>query len=127
MGPTLHRLWCCCRHPPERRLRNGCRACSNGHANRLVIWNFSAASCPTLGRTAQRQAQIARKMPRPRENHRGMLKDADYSDKMRSRPTVSVIIANHNGGAHLGDAIKSVQKQTLRNIEIIVSDSLGRL
>src|ERR1700693_1467899 len=61
-------------------------------------------------------------MPRPRENHRGMLKDADYSDKMRSRPTVSVIIANHNGGAHLGDAIKSVQKQTLRNIEIIVSD-----
>jgi glycosyltransferase involved in cell wall biosynthesis len=48
-----------------------------------------------------------------------MLKD---SDKRRSRPTVSVIIANYNGGAHLGHAIKSVQKQTLRNIEIIVSD-----
>ena len=51
-----------------------------------------------------------------------MLKDADCSDDRRSRPTVSVIIANYNGSAHLADAIKSIQKQTLRNIEIIVSD-----
>ena len=51
-----------------------------------------------------------------------MTKDTSYSDQRRSRPTVSVIIANYNGSAHLADAIKSVQKQTLRNIEIIVSD-----
>jgi succinoglycan biosynthesis protein ExoO len=51
-----------------------------------------------------------------------VLNDANNSDKGRSRPNVSVIIANYNGGAHLGDAIKSVQKQTLKNIEIIVSD-----
>jgi succinoglycan biosynthesis protein ExoO len=51
-----------------------------------------------------------------------MLKNADCSDDRPSRPTVSVIIANYNGGAHLADAIKSIQNQTLRNIEIIVSD-----
>jgi succinoglycan biosynthesis protein ExoO len=51
-----------------------------------------------------------------------MLKDADCSDDRRSQPTVSVIIANYNGSAHLADAIKSIQKQTLKNIEIIVCD-----
>jgi succinoglycan biosynthesis protein ExoM len=38
------------------------------------------------------------------------------------RPVVSVIMANFNGGAHLADAIRSAQNQTLRDIEIIVSD-----
>jgi glycosyltransferase involved in cell wall biosynthesis len=40
----------------------------------------------------------------------------------RLDPLVSVVMANFNGSAHLGEAIKSVQKQTLRNLEIIVSD-----
>ena len=35
---------------------------------------------------------------------------------------VSVIIANHNGEKFIADAIRSACRQTLRNIEIIVSD-----
>lgn len=38
------------------------------------------------------------------------------------RPTVSIIMANYNGAAYLADAIESVENQTLRNIEIIISD-----
>lgn len=38
------------------------------------------------------------------------------------RPVVSVIIANYNGAAYLAAAIRSAQRQTLRNLEIIVSD-----
>ena len=38
------------------------------------------------------------------------------------RPVVSVIIANFNGAAYLAEAVRSAQQQTLRNIEIIVSD-----
>jgi glycosyltransferase involved in cell wall biosynthesis len=37
-------------------------------------------------------------------------------------PIVSVIMANYNGSPYLADAIRSVQKQTLHDIEIIVSD-----
>jgi glycosyltransferase involved in cell wall biosynthesis len=37
-------------------------------------------------------------------------------------PTVSVIMANYNGAAHLADAIESARRQTLNDIEIIVSD-----
>ena len=51
-----------------------------------------------------------------------MLRNANVSERWQSRPIVSVVMANYNGGAYLGDAIKSVQRQTLRNIEIIVSD-----
>jgi glycosyltransferase involved in cell wall biosynthesis len=40
----------------------------------------------------------------------------------RSGPLVSVVMANFNGSAHLAEAIGSAQKQTLHNIEIIVSD-----
>ena len=35
---------------------------------------------------------------------------------------VSVIIANYNGEKFIADAIRSACRQTLRNIEIIVSD-----
>jgi glycosyltransferase involved in cell wall biosynthesis len=35
---------------------------------------------------------------------------------------VSVIIANHNGETFIADAVRSACRQTLRNIEIIVSD-----
>jgi glycosyltransferase involved in cell wall biosynthesis len=38
------------------------------------------------------------------------------------QPTVSVIMANYNGAAHLADAIRSAQSQSLRDLEIIVSD-----
>ena len=44
------------------------------------------------------------------------------ADPPHGRPMVSVIMANYNGAAHLVDAIESVQKQSLHNIEIIVSD-----
>jgi glycosyltransferase involved in cell wall biosynthesis len=46
----------------------------------------------------------------------------DHPDPMPGRPLVSVIMANFNSGAHLADAIGSVQKQTLRDLEIVVSD-----
>ena len=37
-------------------------------------------------------------------------------------PVVSVIMANYNGSAYLGDAIASVRRQSLRELELIVSD-----
>ncbi|HEY1982384.1 MAG TPA: glycosyltransferase [Xanthobacteraceae bacterium] len=37
-------------------------------------------------------------------------------------PVVSVIMANFNGAAHLAEAIESAQRQTLHNLEILVSD-----
>ena len=39
-----------------------------------------------------------------------------------STPSVSVIVANYNGAAHLAEAITSAQRQSLRDLEIIVSD-----
>ena len=39
-----------------------------------------------------------------------------------SRPTVSVVMANFNGAAHVEEAIRSVQAQTISDFEIIVSD-----
>jgi glycosyltransferase involved in cell wall biosynthesis len=39
-----------------------------------------------------------------------------------SRPVVSIIIANHNGAAYLPETLRSAQRQTLSNLEIIVSD-----
>ncbi len=41
---------------------------------------------------------------------------------VRGRPIVSVVMANFNGGTHLADAVRSVQAQSLAEIEIIVSD-----
>jgi succinoglycan biosynthesis protein ExoO len=41
------------------------------------------------------------------------------------RPTVSVVMANFNGGAYLADAVRSVQSQTLSDLEIIVSDDFS--
>lgn len=38
------------------------------------------------------------------------------------RPRVSVVMANFNGGKYLLDAIRSIQEQTERDLEIIVSD-----
>jgi glycosyltransferase involved in cell wall biosynthesis len=38
------------------------------------------------------------------------------------RPTISVVMANFNGGAYLTEAVRSVQSQTLSNLELIVSD-----
>jgi glycosyltransferase involved in cell wall biosynthesis len=40
----------------------------------------------------------------------------------RRPPTVSVILANYNRAAYLTDSIRSACRQTLQNIEIIVSD-----
>jgi succinoglycan biosynthesis protein ExoM len=39
-----------------------------------------------------------------------------------SGPLVSVVMANHNGARCLAEAIASVQRQSLRDLEIIVSD-----
>jgi glycosyltransferase involved in cell wall biosynthesis len=39
-----------------------------------------------------------------------------------SGPIVSVIMANYNGARHLAEAIESVRRQTLRDLEIIISD-----
>jgi succinoglycan biosynthesis protein ExoO len=38
------------------------------------------------------------------------------------KPIVSVIMANYNGARYLLDAIMSVRKQTLRDLELIISD-----
>jgi glycosyltransferase involved in cell wall biosynthesis len=55
-------------------------------------------------------------MPAPQH----VISDAIGSDA--SRPAVSIIIANHNGAAYLGETLRSAQRQTLSNLEIIVSD-----
>jgi glycosyltransferase involved in cell wall biosynthesis len=44
------------------------------------------------------------------------------SGRVCDQPIITVIMANYNGSAYLTEAIASVQKQTLKNIEIIVSD-----
>jgi succinoglycan biosynthesis protein ExoO len=41
---------------------------------------------------------------------------------MTARPEVSVIMANYNGGAYLGDAVRSVLTQTLTSLELIIVD-----
>jgi glycosyltransferase involved in cell wall biosynthesis len=43
-------------------------------------------------------------------------------DHTASPPTVSIVMANYNGAAYLAHAIGSVQSQSLRDLEIIVSD-----
>ncbi len=50
------------------------------------------------------------------------MKTTDLPVTARGWPIVSVVMANFNGGAHLADAIRSVQEQSLAEIEIIVSD-----
>ncbi len=54
----------------------------------------------------------------------GRLIELDLSVSLQppSRPRVSVIMANFNGGTYLRDAVESVLSQSLRNIELIVSD-----
>jgi GT2 family glycosyltransferase len=46
----------------------------------------------------------------------------DAHDHTAPPPTVSIVMANYNGAAHLADAIGSAQSQSLRDLEIIVSD-----
>src|SRR5690349_15170245 len=43
-------------------------------------------------------------------------------DNGSSEVEISVIVANYNGEKFLADAIRSVCNQSLRNIEVIVSD-----
>ena len=50
------------------------------------------------------------------------MKPTDLPVSARGHPVVTVVMANFNGGAYLADAIGSVQAQTLRDLEIIVSD-----
>jgi len=50
------------------------------------------------------------------------MRASDTHDHTAPQPTVSVITANYNGAAHLADAIRSAQSQSLRDLEIIVSD-----
>jgi len=50
------------------------------------------------------------------------MRSPDPAERVPLRPAVSVIMANYNGAAHLADAIRSIQGQTLRDLEIIVSD-----
>jgi GT2 family glycosyltransferase len=46
----------------------------------------------------------------------------EASQQLGDHPQVSVVMANFNGGAYLAEAVESVQNQTLRDLELIVSD-----
>jgi succinoglycan biosynthesis protein ExoO len=50
------------------------------------------------------------------------MRPSDAPEHTGAPPTVSIIMANYNGAAHLADAIQSAQSQSLRDLEIIVSD-----
>ena len=50
------------------------------------------------------------------------MKTTVFSDPARGVPIVSIVMANFNGGAHLADAVRSVQAQSLAELELIVSD-----
>jgi len=50
------------------------------------------------------------------------MRSPDLPERVPLGPAVSVIMANYNGAAHLTDAIRSIQGQSLRDLEIIVSD-----
>ena len=67
----------------------------------------------------QRASSTCRMLRRAQETLTAQVDDASQRP---SGPVVSVIVANYNGAAYLRDCVVSIQKQTLRNIEIIVSD-----
>ena len=46
----------------------------------------------------------------------------EWHNKGSSEIDVSVIVANYNGERFIADAIRSACNQSLRNIEVIVSD-----
>jgi succinoglycan biosynthesis protein ExoO len=50
------------------------------------------------------------------------MKTPNLPEHAISTPSVSVIMANYNGAAHLAEAITSVQRQSLWDLKIIVSD-----
>src|SRR5260370_2079174 len=50
------------------------------------------------------------------------MRASDAHEHTGPPPTVSIVMANYNGAAHLADAIQSAQSQSLRDLEIIVSD-----
>ena len=50
------------------------------------------------------------------------MKTTVFSDPARGVPIVGIVMANFNGGAHLADAVRSVQAQSLAELESIVSD-----
>jgi succinoglycan biosynthesis protein ExoO len=50
------------------------------------------------------------------------MRASDAHEHTAPPPTVSIVMANFNGAAYLPDAIRSAQSQSLRNLEIIVSD-----
>ncbi len=56
------------------------------------------------------------------ERRDGTMMINEPADAINKRPIVSVIMANYDGASYLGQSIGSVCRQTLRNIEIVVSD-----
>jgi succinoglycan biosynthesis protein ExoO len=54
------------------------------------------------------------------------MRSPNLAERVPLRPTVSVIMANYNCAAYLADAIRSIQRQSLRDLEIIVSDDASR-
>jgi succinoglycan biosynthesis protein ExoO len=79
-------------------VRGGSGGGSNDNARGLVVWIFQHSN----------------------DRPAGVL--TNFDKKMRSRPVASVIIPTYNGAAFLADAIESACRQSLSNIEIIVSD-----
>src|SRR5262245_29211267 len=98
--------------PLQASLRSRCR--SAGQSDSL---RGSRRDCgePIVGRlTSARQDAEAR----PDDPMRA----SDTHEHTAPQPTVSIVMANYNGAAHLADAIRSAQSQSLRDLEIIVSD-----
>jgi glycosyltransferase involved in cell wall biosynthesis len=50
------------------------------------------------------------------------MSDGDSPAHLGLSPLVSIIVANHNGAAYLADSVRSACRQSLRDIEIIISD-----
>jgi succinoglycan biosynthesis protein ExoO len=87
--------------------------CGDRDADRLVIRILCGPQGGIFRKRLQDHAQ---------ERQDFTMRSPDLPERVPLRPAVSVIMANYNGAAHLADAIRSIQGQTLRNLEIIVSD-----
>jgi glycosyltransferase involved in cell wall biosynthesis len=91
------------------------------HAGWLVIWIVCQSIRGILGNPCK---QIRRRVrPRnPDSRPDCSMKTPNLPEHAISTPSVSVIMANYNGAAHLAEAITSVQRQSLWDLKIIVSD-----
>src|SRR5882757_6424449 len=101
-------------------MRGWSRRCRDGDAGRLVFRVLSWAHHRPVEKRPGYPACSSRESDGARSDY--TMTSPEVANAATARPTVSVIMANYNGAVYLTQAIRSVQRQTLRDLELIVSD-----